>query len=87
MEVEGIVEQFFGEDAYKISPITNGLINSTFCVENLDTQKKYILQKINKQVLKNPNSLTFIFFTFLDIIRIGVKNFRNVGITKTLAHI
>lgn len=57
MEVECIVEQFFGDDGYKISPITNGLINSTFSVENLDTRKKFILQKINKQVLKNPNSL------------------------------
>lgn len=57
MEVEFIVEKFIGSDYCKISPITNGLINSTFCVENIDTQKKYILQKINKQVFRNPNSL------------------------------
>lgn len=42
-----------------ISPITDGLINSTFSVELVEgvKRKKYILQKINTLVFKNPKAI------------------------------
>ncbi|UZT99303.1 aminoglycoside phosphotransferase family protein [Chryseobacterium fluminis] len=57
MELDLIVRKFIGIDCYDIQPITNGLVNSTYLLENYDQDKKYILQKINNQVFKNPDSL------------------------------
>jgi thiamine kinase-like enzyme len=46
-------------EAVFISPITDGLINSTFSVEVVEgaQRKKYILQKINTLVFKNPKAI------------------------------
>ena len=39
----------------EIEKIHNGLINSTWCIKNSD--HSYILQKLNHQVFKNPESI------------------------------
>lgn len=57
MELDLIVRKFIGTDHYDIHPITNGLINSTYLLENYDNDKKYILQKINNLVFKNPSTI------------------------------
>jgi hypothetical protein len=46
-------------EAVVISPITDGLINSTYSVEVVEgaKRKKYILQKINILVFKNPKAI------------------------------
>ncbi|MDR6546184.1 thiamine kinase-like enzyme [Chryseobacterium rhizosphaerae] len=54
MELNSIVNQFIGTNNYNISPITDGLINTTYLLEDKDQQKKFILQKINHAVFKQP---------------------------------
>lgn len=54
MELNDIVIQFIGTENYSLSPITDGLINTTYLLEDLDQQKKFILQKINQAVFKEP---------------------------------
>lgn len=57
MELKNIVQEFICTENYKISPITNGLINSTYLLEDLDKKEKYILQKINTSIFKNPETI------------------------------
>ncbi|MBB6331049.1 thiamine kinase-like enzyme [Chryseobacterium sediminis] len=54
MELNNIVIQFIGTDHYDLTPITDGLINTTYLLENRDQGKKFILQKINNHVFKEP---------------------------------
>lgn len=54
MEVNDIVIQFIGTDNYDLTPITDGLINTTYLLEDKDQGKKFILQKINHHVFKQP---------------------------------
>lgn len=54
MELSDIVIQFIGTDHYDLTPITDGLINTTYLLENKDQGKKFILQKINNHVFKRP---------------------------------
>lgn len=54
MELNDIVTEFIGTDNYKLTPITDGLINTTYLLEDKDQGKKFILQKINHQVFKQP---------------------------------
>lgn len=42
-----------------IGAFGNGLINSTWLVENNESGEKYILQKINRQVFKQPEDIAF----------------------------
>ncbi|TZF99329.1 aminoglycoside phosphotransferase family protein (plasmid) [Chryseobacterium panacisoli] len=54
MELNDIVIQFIGTDNYDLTPITDGLINTTYLLENKDQRKKFILQKINNHVFRQP---------------------------------
>lgn len=54
MELNDIVIQFIGTENYSLSPITDGLINTTYLLEDKNQQKKFILQKINQAVFKEP---------------------------------
>lgn len=54
MEINDIVIQFIGTNAYTLSPVNDGLINTTYLLEDLDRQKKFILQKINHHVFRQP---------------------------------
>ena len=56
MELKIIVEQFLGSvEILSITPIENGLINYTYLVET--SSEKFILQKINTQIFKNPKGI------------------------------
>ncbi|MDR6464644.1 aminoglycoside phosphotransferase family protein [Chryseobacterium sediminis] len=57
MELNDIVIQFIGTDNYDLTPITDGLINTTYLLENKDRGKKFILQKINNHVFKRPEAI------------------------------
>ncbi|WP_449397501.1 hypothetical protein [Chryseobacterium wanjuense] len=57
MELDKIIQQFINAKNYEVISITNGLINSTYLLENKDENQKYILQKINTQVFKNPEAI------------------------------
>ncbi|OCA78270.1 serine kinase [Chryseobacterium contaminans] len=52
--IKDIVAQFISTENYSLSPITDGLINTTYLLEDKDQQKKFILQKINHHVFKQP---------------------------------
>ncbi|WP_312296597.1 aminoglycoside phosphotransferase family protein [Chryseobacterium sp.] len=54
MELNDIVAEFITTDNYELTPITDGLINTTYLLENKDLGKKFILQKINNHVFKQP---------------------------------
>lgn len=58
MELKQIVTEFTGTENCSITPITNGLINMTYLVENSDSNEKFILQKINSQVFQRPEVIT-----------------------------
>ncbi|WP_415328124.1 phosphotransferase enzyme family protein [Chryseobacterium sp. MMS23-Vi53] len=57
MEIKNIIHQFINTENYTFYPIDNGLINSTYVLENYENGKKYILQKINSSVFKNPSNI------------------------------
>ncbi|MGU3376501.1 phosphotransferase enzyme family protein [Chryseobacterium sp. M5A1_1a] len=54
MDLKTIVTQFIDTENYTISPITNGLINSTYLLEDQANGEKFILQRINHHVFKQP---------------------------------
>jgi thiamine kinase-like enzyme len=54
MELKQIVTGFTRTENCRITPITNGLINTTYLVEDDNVNEKFILQKINSQVFQRP---------------------------------
>lgn len=58
MELKQIVTGFTGTENCTITPITNGLINTTYLVEDRDSEEKWILQKINTQVFPFPEIIS-----------------------------
>lgn len=58
MELKQIVTGFTGTENCTITPITNGLINTTYLVEDHDSDEKWILQKINTQVFPFPEIIS-----------------------------
>ncbi|KMQ64535.1 serine kinase [Chryseobacterium angstadtii] len=58
MELKQIVTGFTGTENCTLTPITNGLINATYLVENNESGEKFILQKINTSVFKFPEIIT-----------------------------
>ncbi|MBK1897257.1 phosphotransferase enzyme family protein [Chryseobacterium paridis] len=82
MELNSIILKFIGTDNCTVTPINNGLINTTYCVENNETQEKYILQKINTQVFKNPE---FIVNNHLEINKILQEGQYHLHITQPIS--
>jgi len=58
MELKQIVTGFTGTENCTVTPITNGLINTTYLVENHDSEEKFILQKINTQIFPFPEIIS-----------------------------
>lgn len=54
MELNDIIAAFITTNNYELTSITDGLINTTYLLENKDQGKKFILQKINNHVFKQP---------------------------------
>ncbi|MBS1600508.1 MAG: phosphotransferase [Bacteroidetes bacterium] len=59
VSIEKAAQQFAGDGNLIIHNLGNGLIHQTFQVTNADTQKKIVLQAINKNVFKNPGDILF----------------------------
>lgn len=57
MEISNIITQFIGANSYHLSSITDGLINTTYLLEDKDSGRKFILQKINHAIFKNPEAI------------------------------
>lgn len=59
MELKNIVREFLDAETADIliNSITDGLINDTFAVEILSSKKKYIFQKINRNVFRNSEAI------------------------------
>lgn len=55
MELKAVISAFIGEQNHSFSAIDNGLINHTYFVET--DSEKYILQKINTDIFKNPKCI------------------------------
>ncbi|MCT2406150.1 aminoglycoside phosphotransferase family protein [Chryseobacterium antibioticum] len=58
MELKQIITGFTGTENCTVTPITNGLINTTYWVEDHDSDEKWILQKINTQVFPFPEIIS-----------------------------
>ncbi len=56
---EILLQYGLSPDDFTVQPFGNGLINSTWIVESRSLQKRYILQKINQQVFKQPADIAF----------------------------
>ncbi|MEJ5049689.1 aminoglycoside phosphotransferase family protein [Chryseobacterium culicis] len=69
MELNDIVIEFIGTDNYELSPITDGLINTTYLLEDKDQGKKFILQKINNHVFKQPDVIVNNHLMINEILR------------------
>jgi Ser/Thr protein kinase RdoA (MazF antagonist) len=57
MEIKDVVAQFIGTENYSLFPITDGLINTTYLLEDKAREKKFILQKINRNVFRQPETI------------------------------
>lgn len=82
MELKSIILKFIGTEDCTVNPISNGLINTTYLVENNQTQEKYILQKINTQVFKKPED---ILNNHLKINKILLESSYQFHITKPIS--
>lgn len=58
MELKQIVTGFTGTEHYTVTPVTNGLINTTYLVEDHDSAEKFILQKVNTRVFPFPEIIS-----------------------------
>ncbi|MGC5745546.1 phosphotransferase enzyme family protein [Chryseobacterium sp. NFX27] len=58
MELKQIVAGYTGTEDCTVTPIANGLINTTYLVEDPDSEEKFILQKFNTQVFQFPEVIT-----------------------------
>jgi Ser/Thr protein kinase RdoA (MazF antagonist) len=47
------------DDNFNVQPFGSGLINTTWIVESKKGSQKYILQKINKQIFKQPEDIAY----------------------------
>lgn len=85
MELKQIVTGFTGTENCTISPITNGLINTTYLVEDHDSGGKFILQKINRQVFHFPEIITHNHLMINTMLESGNYPLQLVNLKKTLS--
>ena len=76
MELNDIVFEFIGTDNYEITPITDGLINTTYLLENKDLGKKFILQKINNHVFRQPEVIVNNHLMINEILKVNDYQFQ-----------
>lgn len=86
MEINDIVTQFIHTDHYTLSPINDGLINTTYLLEDLDQQKKFILQKINHHVFKQPEVIVNNHLMVNEILRSNNYQFQIIEPIPSLAN-
>ncbi|MGL6127549.1 phosphotransferase enzyme family protein [Chryseobacterium artocarpi] len=78
MELNTIVLEFIGTDHYDLTPITDGLINTTYLLEDKDHEKKFILQKINTHVFKQPEVIVKNHLMINEILQSNNYQFQNI---------
>lgn len=78
MELNTIVLEFIGTDHYDLTPITDGLINTTYLLEDKDHEKKFILQKINTYVFKQPEVIVKNHLMINEILQSNNYQFQNI---------
>lgn len=80
-----IIEDFLGSvEILSIRPIENGLINSTYLVET--PESKYILQKINIHIFKNPRGIQNNHLKINEVLEKSDYSRNTVKIIPTLSH-
>lgn len=86
MEINDIVHQFINTDNYSLSPIHDGLINTTYLLEDLDQQKKFILQKINQHVFRQPEVVVNNHLMVNELLRSNHYQFQIIEPIPSLTH-
>ncbi|RQO37611.1 aminoglycoside phosphotransferase family protein [Chryseobacterium sp. KBW03] len=86
MEVKDIVIEFIGTDNYDLSPINDGLINTTYLLEDKDQGKKFILQKINHHVFKQPEIIINNHLMINELLRLNNYHFQIIEPIPSLTH-
>lgn len=86
MELKDIVIQFIGTENYTLSPITDGLINTTYLLEDKDRNQKFILQKINDNVFKQPEVIVNNHLMINELLRANDYQFQIIEPVPSLTH-
>ncbi|WP_353146417.1 aminoglycoside phosphotransferase family protein [Chryseobacterium sp.] len=86
MELNDIVIQFIGTDNYNLSPINDGLINTTYLLEDKDQHKKFILQKINQHVFKQPEIIVNNHLIINELLRSNNYQFQMIEPIPSRSH-
>ena len=86
MEINDIVIEFIGKDNYELTPITDGLINTTYLLENKDQGKKFILQKINNHVFKQPEVVVNNHLSINEVLKSNNYHFQIIESIPSLAN-
>jgi len=84
MEIKDIVTQFIHTENYSLSPITDGLINTTYLLEDRDRREKFILQKINDNVFKRPQVVVKNHLLINELLQSNNYQFQIIGIIPSL---
>ncbi|QIY89438.1 phosphotransferase enzyme family protein [Chryseobacterium gallinarum] len=86
MEIKDIVAEFIGTENYSLSPITDGLINTTYLLEDKDRRRKFILQKINHNVFKQPEVVINNHLIINELLRSNNYQFQIIEPIPSLSH-
>lgn len=66
-KLQHIAQQFLDlKGTTRISPLGNGLINDTYLIDNKYFEERYVLQKINKNVFRDPEKVMHNLVCILD---------------------
>ncbi|MBV8325086.1 aminoglycoside phosphotransferase family protein [Chryseobacterium sp.] len=76
MDLKAIITQFIGSRQYSLTPINDGLINTTYLLEDPEQQKKYILQKINQTVFRHPEMIIHNHLIINELLRSNNYHFQ-----------
>lgn len=86
MELNDIVAEFIGTESYDLTPITDGLINTTYLLEDKGQGKKFILQKINNHVFKKPQVIVNNHLLINEVLRSNHYRFQIIEPIPSLAN-
>ncbi|WFB69282.1 aminoglycoside phosphotransferase family protein [Chryseobacterium sp. WX] len=85
MELNDIIAAFITTNNYELTSITDGLINTTYLLENKDQGKKFILQKINNHVFKQPEVVVNNHLMINEVLRSNNYQFEIIEPIPSLA--
>lgn len=86
MDLKAVVRQFIDTDHYSLIPITDGLINTTYLLEDRDQKKKFILQKINQNVFQRPEIVINNHLMINELLRSNNYQFQIIEPIPCLTH-